>query len=209
MKNKQTNTKILTSAEILFSQHGFKETTLRKITKLSQTNLASVNYHFGSKKSLIIYIIDKSLTELSSIIKNNYTLIKNNNNTLSVSQVVELITLSLIELNNNNKHSCNIIYRFFDFYITNKDHDLAKIKEKFLHENLYLIKEVSLNISSFDDNEILFRVKLLLPSLLFAINKYSSVSILESDTQSKDEFQKNLYKLIPFFSVAISSDMNT
>lgn len=48
-----TVTRILDTAEILFAEKGFAETSLRNITTRAKVNLAAVNYHFGSKKSLI------------------------------------------------------------------------------------------------------------------------------------------------------------
>ena len=48
-----TVTRILDTAEVLFAERGFAETSLRNITSKAKVNLAAVNYHFGSKKSLI------------------------------------------------------------------------------------------------------------------------------------------------------------
>ena len=47
-----TKDKILNAAEMLFANAGFAETSMRDITAKASVNLASVNYHFGSKKSL-------------------------------------------------------------------------------------------------------------------------------------------------------------
>jgi len=45
--------RILDTAEVLFAQKGFAETSLRAITSKAGVNLAAVNYHFGSKEALI------------------------------------------------------------------------------------------------------------------------------------------------------------
>ena len=52
-KAAKTCESILQSAETLFSEQGFERTSLREITQVANVNLASVNYHFGSKKGLI------------------------------------------------------------------------------------------------------------------------------------------------------------
>ncbi|MEX1222309.1 MAG: TetR/AcrR family transcriptional regulator [Idiomarina sp.] len=52
-----TKDKILNAAEALFAEHGFEQTSLRQITADANVNLASVNYHFGSKKALIQAVI--------------------------------------------------------------------------------------------------------------------------------------------------------
>jgi AcrR family transcriptional regulator len=48
-----TKTRLLNAAEKLFGQNGFDATSLRDITTEAQVNLASVNYHFQSKDSVI------------------------------------------------------------------------------------------------------------------------------------------------------------
>ncbi|MDN3554913.1 TetR/AcrR family transcriptional regulator [Halomonas maura] len=53
MAQPDTVTRILDTAEVLFAERGFAETSLRNITSKAKVNLAAVNYHFGSKKSLI------------------------------------------------------------------------------------------------------------------------------------------------------------
>ncbi|WP_163557461.1 TetR/AcrR family transcriptional regulator [Halomonas sp. NO4] len=53
MAQTDTVTRILDTAEVLFAERGFAETSLRTITSKARVNLAAVNYHFGSKKALI------------------------------------------------------------------------------------------------------------------------------------------------------------
>lgn len=61
----ETVEKILHSATLLFSERGFTETSLRTITSLAEVNLASVNYHFGSKKALIQAVFARFLLPFS------------------------------------------------------------------------------------------------------------------------------------------------
>ena len=49
----KTRDKILATAEQLFAEQGFANTSLRAITQHAGVNLAAVNYHFGSKEALI------------------------------------------------------------------------------------------------------------------------------------------------------------
>lgn len=59
-----TKEKIIDAAEILFSDLGFDNTSLRAITSEANVNLASVNYHFGSKKELIQAVLERYLSVL-------------------------------------------------------------------------------------------------------------------------------------------------
>lgn len=56
-----TKEKILDVAEGLFAEHGFNDTSLRTITSKANVNLASVNYHFGDKKTLVRAVLNRYL----------------------------------------------------------------------------------------------------------------------------------------------------
>ena len=64
MAQSDTVERILDVAEILFAEKGFAETSLRLITSKAGVNLAAVNYHFGSKKSLIQAVFSRFLGPL-------------------------------------------------------------------------------------------------------------------------------------------------
>jgi AcrR family transcriptional regulator len=60
-KQHDTKQRILNAAEYLFSHEGFHGTSLRAITGKAAVNLASVNYHFGSKELLLEEVLKRRL----------------------------------------------------------------------------------------------------------------------------------------------------
>ncbi|CAN0605090.1 unnamed protein product, partial [Ectocarpus sp. 12 AP-2014] len=83
---------ILDAAELLFSEQGFTQTSMREITTRAEVNLASVNYHFGSKKNLIQAVLkryfDILMPEVNACLANN--------NVSSGSQGVATLLYALI-----------------------------------------------------------------------------------------------------------------
>ncbi|MEO5627136.1 MAG: TetR family transcriptional regulator [Dokdonella sp.] len=63
--NFSTRERILGVAETLFARHGFAGASLRQVTAAANVNLAAVNYHFGSKESLIEEVFRRRLDELN------------------------------------------------------------------------------------------------------------------------------------------------
>ncbi|MDQ8195903.1 TetR/AcrR family transcriptional regulator [Coraliomargarita sp. SDUM461004] len=53
----KTRERILQAAGKIFAQGGYRAMTLREVTKEAGVNLASVNYHFGSKSNLMRELI--------------------------------------------------------------------------------------------------------------------------------------------------------
>jgi AcrR family transcriptional regulator len=60
-----TRNLVFNAAERLFAVHGFQKVSVRDITAEAGVNLASVNYHFGSKDALLFEIFARRTTELN------------------------------------------------------------------------------------------------------------------------------------------------
>jgi AcrR family transcriptional regulator len=60
-----TKAAVFASAERLFALHGFQNVSVRDITADAGVNLASVNYHFGSKDALLFEIFRRRTAELN------------------------------------------------------------------------------------------------------------------------------------------------
>jgi len=71
---KSVQDRLLDAAEELFCEHGFYDTSVRKIAARAKCNIASVNYYFGSKDKLYLEVWRRHLsvmrdTRLASIEK--------------------------------------------------------------------------------------------------------------------------------------------
>jgi AcrR family transcriptional regulator len=60
-----TKAAVFGAAERLFALHGFQNVSVREITAEAKVNLASVNYHFGSKDALLFEIFRRRTAELN------------------------------------------------------------------------------------------------------------------------------------------------
>lgn len=60
-----TKAAVFNAAERLFALHGFQNVSVRDITSEAGVNLASVNYHFGSKDALLFEIFRRRTAELN------------------------------------------------------------------------------------------------------------------------------------------------
>ncbi|GAB3628712.1 A-factor receptor protein [Pandoraea terrae] len=60
-----TKIRILDAAEDLFIEFGYEAMSLRQITSRAEVNLAAVNYHFGSKETLLQAMLARRLDRLN------------------------------------------------------------------------------------------------------------------------------------------------
>jgi AcrR family transcriptional regulator len=62
-----TRNLVFVAAERLFALHGFQGVSVRDITAEAGVNLASINYHFGTKDALLFDIFNRRTTELNRL----------------------------------------------------------------------------------------------------------------------------------------------
>lgn len=67
--NSSTRQKIIEATLDIISAEGFHKVTVRKIAARAEVNIAAVNYHFGSKESLI----NESLEDITQKIKESFS----------------------------------------------------------------------------------------------------------------------------------------
>jgi len=60
-----TKERLLRAAEGIFGRHGYAGTTLRAVTAEAEVNLASANYHFGSKEALVMEMLRQRVAPIN------------------------------------------------------------------------------------------------------------------------------------------------
>ena len=66
MSDTGTQERLLREAEQLFAEQGYERMSLRAVTRRAGANLAAVNYHFGSKRGLIIAVLRRHIEPLNA-----------------------------------------------------------------------------------------------------------------------------------------------
>ena len=65
MASRDTKERILDAAEQLLAEHGFAGASVRAIASSAGVNLASINYHFGSKEALVQAVFERRIRPMN------------------------------------------------------------------------------------------------------------------------------------------------
>lgn len=66
MEDRKTKDHLLDCAEKLFAKRSFASVSIREITAEAGTNMASVNYYFGSKDDMVVAVFERKVRALNS-----------------------------------------------------------------------------------------------------------------------------------------------
>ncbi len=210
MSQADTVTRILDSAEQLFAEKGFAETSLRMITTRAKVNLAAVNYHFGSKKDLIQAVFARFLTPFTQKLDKELDLVIASKADPNFQDVLGVLAKTMLTGvgNSDTYNKLSVFMRLLGLAYTQAQGHLRR----FLHENYALtyrrfigyLKSAHPSLSS---EEIFWRIHFAIGSAVFTM---SSIEVLRTmslaDTGHKSSVEDVMKQLIPFLAVALEQE---
>ena len=202
-----TKEKILDVAEALFAEHGFKDTSLRTITSKAGVNLASVNYLFGDKKTLVRAVLDRYLEAFMPAVQD--ALINLNlNESFEMADVFESLRGPLRNLNdvrpNGTSRFMLLIGRGYTdvqghlrWFITTRYSDaLSLFTESVMKANPKLTQE-----------ELFWRLHFTLGTCVFTMaSSQALLEIAENDYGKAMDAKSVVDQLIPFLAAGVAAE---
>ena len=130
-----TKQRILDAAEHLFARDGYRGTSLRAITGKAGVNLAAVNYHFGSKETLLEEVIKRRLLPLNRVRRQRIEHVRNTAREKAKKPDVRSVLLAFIEPTLLFRESAPEAENFVTFIgraVTDPDDTVRKVFHRFI-----------------------------------------------------------------------------
>ncbi len=201
-----TKEKILDVAEGLFAEYGFNDTSLRTITSKAGVNLASVNYHFGDKKTLVRAVLNRYLEAFMPEMKQSLERL-NERDDYDMAEVFEALraplrSLSELRPNGTSRFMLLIGRGYTDvqghlrWFITNRYNDvLTLFTDSVLKANPNLTRET-----------LFWRLHFTLGTCVFTMASSQALAeIAENDFGSKVDPKSVVDQLIPYLAAGVEA----
>lgn len=206
-KNDTTKSKILDAAEQLFAERGFAETSLRTITARAKVNLASVNYHFGSKKSLIQEVFDRFLIDYTDSLSSKIDQLELQQSSITTETLLRALVSPLLNLENKRAKSISIFMRLLGrAYAETQGHLRRHVTEKYgfvLVRFTLLFQKAYPNLSN---DQIFWRLHYTLGSLIFTLAGSNALrEIAKVDFDRKMAIEDVIDEMIPFLAAGMKA----
>ncbi|WP_219226014.1 TetR/AcrR family transcriptional regulator [Vibrio cholerae] len=201
-----TKEKILDVAEGLFAEYSFNDTSLRTITSKAGVNLASVNYHFGDKKTLVRAVLNRYLEAFMPEMKQSLERL-NERDDYDMAEVFEALraplrSLSELRPNGTSRFMLLIGRGYTDvqghlrWFITNRYNDvLTLFTDSVLKANPNLTRET-----------LFWRLHFTLGTCVFTMASSQALAeIAENDFGSKVDPKSVVDQLIPYLAAGVAA----
>ncbi|MDN3609654.1 TetR/AcrR family transcriptional regulator [Vibrio ostreicida] len=202
-----TKEKILDVAEALFAEHGFNDTSLRTITSKAGVNLASVNYHFGDKKTLVRAVLNRYLEAFMPAVQD--ALINLNLNPgYRMAEVFESLRGPLGALNDVRPNGTNRFMLLIGRGYTDVQGHLRWFITTRYQEVLALFTQSVLKANPSLSQEVLFwRLHFTLGTCVFTMaSSQALMEIAENDYDKQMDAKMVVDQLIPYLAAGVAAE---
>lgn len=209
MAQLDTVSRILDTAEMLFAEKGFAETSLRTITSKAKVNLAAVNYHFGSKKALIQAVFARYLDPFSERFNEEMDRLEAQYKAepIPLNAVLETLTSTVITMPSPTRNGLSVFMRLLGLaYTQAQGHMRRYLQEQYggiFFRFTSMVRDAS---SDLPDVERFWRLHFMLGAAVFTMSSLDALKdIAEQDFSEQTRVRDVVQRLIPFVSAGMSA----
>lgn len=209
MAQSDTVERILDAAEILFAEKGFSETSLRLITSKAQVNLAAVNYHFGSKKSLIQAVFSRFLGPLClSLDAELERRSVGDQPAWTVESLLELLVEQTLAVKPRSGNDLSIFMRLLGLAFSQSQGHLRRYLNemygKVFHRYMLLLHTAAPEIQPI---ELFWRVHFMMGAAAFSMSGIKALrAIVETEYQMHMTTEQVMRLMVPFLAAGMRAD---
>lgn len=207
----ETRKRILDTAESLFSDHGFRDVSLRKITSEAGVNIAAVNYHFGSKDALVGEVLGQVISPIN---EERMRLLdeaeSTTNDDLSIEQILECLHRPVVNQLQQSALNDSV-------YLKLAGRCLAEPTENFSETLVVLFKEMIARfigsaqkaLPGIDEADLFWRMHFSVGTMIYALTHGDRVVMFSGCRVEPPDAEEILERLIEFTAAGLRGGVKT
>jgi AcrR family transcriptional regulator len=182
--------KLVEAAEKLFAEKGFEAVSVRDITQLAKTNVAAVNYHFGSREGLLNLVILRYATPVNEerLARLDSAERKWLGKGLPIEEIIDAFVRPLLGQVRKSSLPERSFYQLLGrIFAESGDGLVGDIEERFRHANDRFLRAFGKALPSLAEDELLARNHFMGGSVIhllthhhFLVNSSSGMPTLEA-----------------------------
>jgi AcrR family transcriptional regulator len=197
---RHTKTDILDAAEFLFSQQGFTQTSMREITARADVNLASINYHFGSKKNLIQAVFKRYFDRLMPNVQSCLEVTTLDQGAAGIEKLLYTLIPPMLSLNTlSDNGTATFVKLLGRGYNETQGHLRRFIMNDYGDCIRALVSAIRQCLPKLSEEELFWRMHFAMGSFVFSMASSQALTeIAESDFHKHVDIEEVMRHLVPF-----------
>lgn len=204
-----TKQRILDTAEMLFARNGYRGTSLRSITGKAHVNLASVNYHFGSKTGLLEAVIRRRILPLNLARRKRLELVRHSAREKGQKPDVRAVLLAFIEptlLFMESGTGAKDFITFIGRSFTDPDDTVRKVFLRFIMPIFRLLSETMRDALPHHHEDVIFwRLHFTMGALFHTMHICGNINMGSKDSHHDIDPKSLIDQIIPYVTAGMKT----
>jgi AcrR family transcriptional regulator len=209
VKPKNTKERILDAAEYLFAGEGYRGTSLRAITGKAKVNLASVNYHFGSKTSLLEDVIRRRILPLNQVRKKRLEHVRESALKTGKKPDVKTVLLAFIEptlLFMESSPGARNFVTFIGRSFTDPDDTVRKVFLRFIKQIFHLLFETMCDaLPGYQRDVVFWRLHFTMGALFHTMHVSGNINMGPKNVHAIIDAHSLINQIIPYVTAGMKA----
>ncbi|MCU7554233.1 TetR family transcriptional regulator [Alteromonas sp. ASW11-19] len=206
--SQKTKDAILHAAEVLFAGQGYAQTSLRMITARAGVNLASVNYHFGSKKNLIQAVLKQYFDVLMPQVDATLDALEPAQGSEGIGQVLTSLITPMLTLRSVQANGTELFVQLLGRgYNESQGHLRRFIMQDYGVTLRKLVAQIHSCLPEVGEEELFWRLHFAIGSFVFSMASSQALrEIAEADYNRQVDIADVIKQLVPFVASGIAAE---
>lgn len=205
----QTKGRILDVAERLFMEHGFSATSLRLITSEAKVNLASVNYHFGSKEALIEAVLTRRLAPLNKArVEALVALEREAPQPPTVESILRAFIGAALKVGEDPKRGGSIFLRLLGRAFTEPTEHVRAVLQKQYADVAFRFREaLARALPGLPEKELVWRMQFTFGAISYTLAETDVLQLFSTcDLSDTDSYEAIMNRLVTFLAAGFKAE---
>jgi AcrR family transcriptional regulator len=198
--------RLLDAAEQLFAEKGFEAVSVRDITGLAKTNVAAVNYHFGSREALLSMammrymapVTQERLARLESIEK------KWSGKAAPLEEIIDALVRPLVSQVKKSELSERLFYKLIGRIFAQQTEDLpAPIEEQLRHVIDRFTRSFAKALPAVSGEDLVWRMHFLAGGMIHMLTHQDMLNRITSGSSGAPSMEATLSRFIRFAAAGL------
>jgi AcrR family transcriptional regulator len=198
--------KLLDAAELLFAEKGFEAVSVRDITQYAKTNVAAVNYHFGSRDNLLALVMMRYMTPVTEerIVRLDELEKKWGKKTVPLEEVIDALVRPLVGQVKKSELAERLFYKLTGRICAEQGNGLPpQIEEQFRHTGERFSKALAKSLPSVPMEELAWRMHFLIGGMIHMLTHQELLSRVSGGVSGAPSMEVTLGRFIDFAAAGL------
>lgn len=193
--------KLVEAAEKLFAANGFDVVSVRDITQAAGSNVAAVNYHFGSRDGLVAVVMTRYLTPVNEARLARLDAVERNwvGQAVPVEEVIDAFVRPLITRTGTSDLSEALYFKLVGRIFSMPNETLpAGVAAQVRVVIERFIRALGMSLSSLKEEELLWRLHFVVGAMIHLLIHGETVERVSQGTAGTPDMEAGVARLLGF-----------